>query len=106
RIGPKDIDSTPVFPRYYSPGLPMIDMVMNIALQRPIAAGRIGIYATARLDRQVRRLLDRLHREISGRLDNHCPLVTDPGDDARRIFVIRAPPGLTLLPATTCSATQ
>ena len=22
RIGPKDIDSTPVFPRYYSPGLP------------------------------------------------------------------------------------
>src|SRR4029434_522457 len=24
RIGPKDIDSTPVFPRYYSPGLPNI----------------------------------------------------------------------------------
>src|SRR4029450_11695710 len=23
RIGPKDIDSTPVFPRYYSPGLPI-----------------------------------------------------------------------------------
>jgi hypothetical protein len=24
-IGPKDIDSTPVFPRYYSPGLPGFD---------------------------------------------------------------------------------
>src|SRR4030095_13622746 len=45
--------------------LRMIDIVMHIALQRPIAAGRIGIQATAHLDRQVRRLLDRLHREIS-----------------------------------------
>src|SRR5262252_416243 len=86
--------------------LRMIDMVMNRALQRPIAAGRIGIYATARLDRQVRRLLDRLHREISGRLDHHCPLATDPGDDGRPIFVIMAPTGLALLTTPTRAAPQ
>jgi hypothetical protein len=28
RIGPKDIDSTPVFPRYYSPGLPAKNILM------------------------------------------------------------------------------
>src|SRR5262249_61092216 len=44
--------------------LRMIDMVMNIALQRQIAAGRIVIYASARLGRQLRRILDRLPLQI------------------------------------------
>src|SRR5262245_5125538 len=86
--------------------LRMINIVMEIALQSPIAARRVGVEPTARLDRHVRGLLDRLDREISGRLDHHCPLATDPGDDGRPIFVIMAPPGLTLLPAPTCAATQ
>src|SRR5215475_1209282 len=63
--------------------LRVVDMLVEVARERPIAAGRVGIEPTARLDRQVRRLLYRLHREISGRLDDNCPLATDPGDDGR-----------------------
>src|SRR5262244_2890126 len=84
----------------------MINIVMEIALQSPIAARRVGVEPTARLDRHVRCLLDRLYREISGRLDHHCPLATDPGDDGRPIFVIMAPAGLALLPTPTCAAPQ
>src|SRR5262249_21750887 len=60
----------------------------------------------ARLDHRVRGLLDRLDREISGRLDHHCPLATDPGDDGRPIFVLMAPTGLALLPTPTRWAPQ
>src|SRR6266581_7212875 len=84
----------------------MIDIVMDIALQGPIAARRVCVEPTARVHRHVGCLLDRLHREISGRLYNHCPLATDPGDDGRPIFVIMAPTGLVLLTAPTRSAPQ
>ena len=47
-----------------------------------------------------------MESEISGRLDHHCPLATDPGDDGRPIFVIMAPTGLALLPTPTRAAPQ
>src|SRR5919197_1374908 len=86
--------------------LRMIDVLVEVSLQRPIATGRIGIQATPHLDSQISRFLHRLHREIFGRLDDHSPLPTDPGDDRGPVFVIMAPPGLAFLAATTRSATQ
>src|SRR5438132_922116 len=86
--------------------LRVIDERMQEALQRPIATRRVGVEPTARLDGEVGCLLDRLHREIPGRLDNHCPLATDPGDDGRSVFVIMAPPRLAFLPAPTRSTPQ
>src|SRR5438132_6037909 len=79
---------------------------MDVALQRPIATGRIGIQPTAHVHRQVGGLLHRLHREISGCLDNDSPLATDPRDNGRPVFVIVAPTGLALLPAPTRAAPQ
>src|SRR6266700_3557567 len=86
--------------------LRVIDKRMHIALHRLIAAGGVRVEPTARLHRQVGCLLHRLHREISGRLYNNCPLATDPGDDGRPVFVIMASTGLALLTATTRSAPQ
>src|SRR5215471_5508645 len=86
--------------------LRMIDIVMHIAFERPIAAGRVRIQPTARVDGEVGGLLDCLHREISGRLDNHCSLATDPGDDGRAVFVVVPPTGLAFLAAPTWSAAQ
>src|SRR5262244_4226769 len=84
----------------------MINIVMEVALQRPIAARRVGVEPTARLDCHVRCLLDRLDRAISGRLYHYGPLATDPGDDGRPIFVIMTPAGLALLTTPTRSAPQ
>src|SRR5919199_1789756 len=81
--------------------LRMIDIVMHIALQGPIAARRVGEGPTACLHRQVGRFLHRLHREIFGRLDDHSPLPTDPRDDRGPIFVVVPPPRLTFLAAPT-----
>src|SRR6266446_3083651 len=82
--------------------LRVIDKRMHIALQRLIAARRVGVEPTARLHGEVSCLLHRLDGEITGRLDDNSPLATDPGDDGRPVFVIMAPTGLALLPATTC----
>src|SRR5262252_4634106 len=86
--------------------LGMINIVMHIALQGSIAARRVGVEPTARLHSEVRRLLDRLHGEIAGRLDDDRPLPTDPGDDRRTVFVVVPPPGLAFLAAPTRSAAQ
>src|SRR5262249_11741451 len=86
--------------------LRMIHIVMEIALHRPIAARRVGGEPTARLDRHVRCLLDRLDREIAGRVDDDCPLATDPGDNRGPVFVVMPPTGLTLLAAPSCAAAQ
>src|SRR5437899_12408605 len=59
---------------------------MDVALHRPIATGRVGVEPTARVHRQVGGLLHRLHREISGCLDNDSPLATDPRDNGRPVF--------------------
>src|SRR5215467_11965738 len=78
--------------------LRMVPKVVRIALQRAIAAGRVAIEATAGLDCQGRRLLHRLHGEISGRVDDDRALAADPRDDRWSVLVIMPPPGLTFLP--------
>src|SRR5207244_6940044 len=85
--------------------LRMIDIVMHIALQGPIAAGRVRVQPTAGLDGEVSRLLHCLHCEIAGRVDDDRPLATDPGDNGWPVFVVVPPPRLTFLAATTRSAT-
>src|SRR5262244_2334099 len=86
--------------------LRMIDIVMHIALQGPIAARRVGVEPTACLHRQVGRLLHRLHGEISRRLEHGSPLAADPRDNRGPVLVIMAPAGLTLLAAPTRTASQ
>src|SRR5215475_8683810 len=86
--------------------LGMIDVLMDMALQRLIAAGRVRIQPTARLDGDVGRLLHRCDGKIPGRLDDDKPLATHPNDNRRSIFIIMPPAGLAFLAATTCSASQ
>src|SRR5215813_11139128 len=86
--------------------LRMIHERMHVPLHRPVAAGRVRVEPTARSHGDLSRLLHRLDRKISGRLEDDRPLATDPGDDGRPVFVIMAPTGLALLTAPTCSASQ
>src|SRR5215471_6036084 len=86
--------------------LRMIDGLVLVARQRPIATGRVRVELTACLHRNVGSLLDRLHREIFGRLDDDSPLATDPGDNRGPVFVIVPPTGLTLLAAPPRAASQ
>jgi len=73
--------------------LGMIDKVVSIALERPIAAGGIGIQLIARLHGDVGSLLHRLHGEIAGRVEDDSPLAADPGDNRGPVFVIWPRPG-------------
>src|SRR6266545_5100282 len=84
----------------------VIDILMHIALHRPIAAGRVGIEPTAHLDREVGGLLHGLHREIFGRLDDDRTLPADPRNNRGPIFVIMAAPWFALLATTPCPASQ
>src|SRR5437016_10383191 len=86
--------------------LRMIDVLVEVPFHRPIAAGRIGIQATARVHSKIGRFLHCLHGEIFGRLDDDRPLATDPRDNGRPVFVIVAPTGLAFLAAATWSAPQ
>src|SRR5215217_9583635 len=79
--------------------LRMIDVLMHVALERPIAARGVCIKPTPRLDSEVSSFLDGLHREIFGRLDNHRPLAAHPGDNGGPVFVIVAPARLAFLAA-------
>src|SRR5258708_31530778 len=85
--------------------LGVIDELVHIALHRSIAAGGVGIEATACVHREVSGLLHRLHRESSGRLDDDRPLATDPRDDGWPVFVVMPPTGFTFLaaPSRSCS---
>ena len=84
----------------------MIDERVDVARQRPITAGRVRVQPTAGLHGEVRRLLHCLDGEITSRLDDDCPLVTDPGDDGRPVFIIMAPAGLAFLAPATRPASQ
>src|SRR4030095_467081 len=86
--------------------LGVVDELVHVALQRPIAAGRVGIEPTACLHGHVGCFLYCLYCEIFRRMDHNGPLTADPRDDGRPVFVIMAPARLTLLTATTRSATQ
>jgi len=84
----------------------LIDVLMEVAFHRPIAAGRVRIESAPRLDGEVGRLLYRLDREIAGRLDDDSPLATDPGNNRGPVLVIVAPTRLAFLAAPTCLAAQ
>src|SRR5262245_1535546 len=86
--------------------LRVIGIVMHIALQRAIAADRIRVQPTARLDGEVSSLLHGFHCEIAGRLDDDSPLATDPGDNCGPVFIVVPPTGLAFLAAPTCAAAQ
>src|SRR5262245_4233432 len=68
--------------------LRVVDVVVHVALERAIAAGRVGVEPTARVHGKVRGLLHRLHGEIAGRLQDDRPLPTDPGDNGGPVFVM------------------
>src|SRR5262245_24342510 len=84
----------------------VIDIVMHVALQRPIAAGRIRVQPTPRLDGEVGSLLHGLHGAIAGRLDDDRPVATAPRNHGRPVFVLMAPAWLAFLAATARAASQ
>ncbi len=84
----------------------VIDKVVHIALERAIAAGRVRIEPTARVDGEVGRFLHRLDGKVPRRLDDDTSLAADPGDDRGSVFVVMAPPGLPLLAAPPWRATS
>src|SRR5262249_10322012 len=84
----------------------MVDELVYVALQRAIAARRVGIQPAACLHSQIRGLLDRLDGEIAGGLDDDRPLAADPRNDGRAIFLVVPSAGLTLLAAPPWSAPQ
>ena len=86
--------------------LRMVDKVVRIALQRAIAAGRVGIETTARFDGDVGCFLHRLDSKVPRRLDDDTALAADPGDDRGAVFVVVPPTGLTFLAAPTRAAAQ
>ena len=86
--------------------LGVLDKVVHIALERAIAAGRVGVEPTARVHGEVRCLLDRLDGKIPRRVDHDTSLAADPGDDRGSVFVVMAPPGLAFLAAPPGLATS
>jgi hypothetical protein len=80
--------------------LRMVDERMRLTCQGPIAAGRVGRESTPRVHRDSGGLLYRLHRKISGRLEDDSPLAVDPRDDRGPVFVVVTPSGLAFLAAT------
>src|SRR5919202_5987056 len=86
--------------------LRVIDELMQVALQCPIAARRIRVEPTTRVHRDVGGFLDCLYGEIFGRLEDDRPLATDPGNHRRPVLVIMAPTRLTFLAAPPRSTPQ
>src|SRR4029453_18270407 len=86
--------------------LRVIDIVMHIALQRAIAAGRVRVQPTARVHGEIRCLLDRLDGKVPRRVDHDTSLAADPRDDGGPIFVVVAAARLALLTPATGSAAQ
>src|SRR5687768_7300971 len=84
----------------------VIDELVHIALQRPIAASRVRIEATARSHRDIGRPLHGLDGKVPRRLHDDVTLATDPGNEGGPIFVIMPPAWLTLLAATTRPSAQ
>jgi hypothetical protein len=94
---------------HVTPGILFLRVIherVHVALQGSIAARRVGVEPPPRLDGEVSRLLDRLDREIPGRLEDDRPLATHPRDNSRPVFVIMPSTGLALLATPTCVASQ
>src|SRR5262245_11714795 len=80
--------------------LRMVDVRMEVSLQGLLAAGRVGVEPTTRLDSEISGFLHRADGEIPDRLHDGSPLTAHPCDHGRPVFVIMAPTGLAFLPAT------
>src|SRR5215475_5649212 len=86
--------------------LGVIHELVYIALERSIAARRVGVEPAARLDGEVCGLLHRLDGAITGRLDDDGPLTTHPGDNRGPVFIIMALAGLPFLAPAPRPASQ
>ena len=64
--------------------LRMVDEVVRITPQCPIAPGRVGVEAPARLDRSVSRLLHCLDSTIPRCVHHDTAIAADPGNDGSR----------------------
>jgi hypothetical protein len=84
----------------------MIHARVHITLQCPIAAGRVRVDLTPRVDGEVGGFLHRADREIRDRLHDDGALAADPRDHRWSIFVVMAPARLVLLATTTRPASQ
>jgi hypothetical protein len=84
----------------------LIDVLMEVSFQRPIAAGRVRRESTTLAHRQVGCLLHRLDGETLGRLEDDRSLAADPRDNGRAIFFVMPPAGLALLATPPCAASQ
>ena len=82
--------------------LRVVAIRVEVSRERPITAGGGGVEPTADAAGEVGGLLHRLHRAIAGRLEDDCPLATDPGDQRGPIFVVVPPTRFTLRAAATC----
>src|SRR2546430_8982959 len=69
----------------------MIDKLVQVASHPPIAARGVRVQPTARSHREVCRLLYRLDREITGRMDHDSSLAADPGDNGGPGFFLIPP---------------
>src|SRR5262245_62562049 len=86
--------------------LRVVDILVEVARERPIAAGRVGQESAAPLHSDIGGLLHRLDGKVPRRLDDDTPLAADPGDDRGAVFVVMPPPGLPFLTAPPWRATQ
>jgi hypothetical protein len=86
--------------------LRMLAAVVDVAPERPRAAGRVGGELAARLPRELRRLLHRLDRDVCGDRDDDRPLTTAPGHQRWPIVVEMASAGLAFCAATPRAASH
>ena len=77
----------------------LVDILVEVARERPIAAGRVGQEAAAPLHSDIGGLLHRLDGKVPRRLDDDISLAADPGDDRGAVFVVMTPAGLAFLAA-------
>lgn len=71
--------------------LGLVDQRVDVALDRPGAAGRVRGQPTARWDGESSGRLPRLPRAIAGRLEHDGTLTAAPRDERRPSFVARRP---------------
>src|SRR4030095_7132452 len=71
--------------------LRVVDILVEVARERPIAAGRVGQESAAPLHSDIGGLLHRLDGKVPRRLDDAPPRAADPGDDRGAVFVVMTP---------------
>src|SRR5918997_5892655 len=84
----------------------MMNEVVYVSLQRPIATRGVRIEPTPHVDCEVSSFLHRGDGKIPHGLYHDGTLAARPGNDGWPVFVVMPPTGLALLPTTTRAATQ